>query len=438
MARGVPDDGLILGQNVHGASAAFSDNWPNRASFWFPANDHPSDKATVSFTVHAPAGRRVVANGVQVGEPTPADSSRVAGLDSLMTWTWVNRVPIPTYLMVVGAAPLEVIDEGLAACGAAPASSRSDGCIEVTAWAFPQDTAYARTAFARVPQMVDLYVDLFGPYPFEKLANVQSSTRFRGMENASVIFYDEDRIAAREDFEATVAHEVVHQWFGNSVTPADWPHLWLSEGFASYFGALFWAQTQDDAAFRERIDEMRVRYLASATTDQPIVDYEVTNLLDLLNDNSYQKGALVLHMLRGVVGERAFFAAIRRFYQEHEGGHAQTADFQRVMEDVSGQSLGWFFDQWLLRPGHPVLRVEWTWRADTSQAQITLTQVQSDLWPTFRLPIDFEFVLEGGIHRVSDWVDARVWRRDIALPGQPTELRLDPDGWLILEQTATP
>jgi aminopeptidase N len=143
-------------------------------------------------------------------------------------------------------------------------------------------------------------------------------------------------------------------------------------------------------------------------------------------------------MLRGIVGERAFFPAIRQFYEEHEGGHAETADLQRVMEEVSGQSLGWFFDQWLRRPGHPVVRVEWTWRQDVSQAQVTLTQVQDDLWPTFRLPVDFEFVMEGGVHRVSEWVEGRVWRRDIALPAQPTELRLDPDGWLILEQTNTP
>ena len=438
MARGVPDDGLILGQNVHGAPTVFADNWPNRARFWFPSNDHPSDKATVSFTVHAPVGQRVVANGEQASGPVPADSARVAGLDSLQTWRWESRVPIPTYLMVIGVGPLEVVDEGLAACGVAPASSRPDGCIEVTGWAFPQDTAYARVAFSRVPQMVDLYANLFGPYPFEKLANVQSSTRFGGMENASVIFYAEQALAGRADFEGTVAHEVVHQWFGNSVTPADWPHLWLSEGFADYFGALFWAQTQDDAAFRERIDEMRARYLASTTTDRPVVDDGVTNLLQLLNDNSYEKGALVLHMLRGVVGERAFFAAIREFYREHEGGLAETADLQRVMENVSGQSLGWFFDQWLRRPGHPVVSVEWTWREDVSQARVTVTQIQDELWPTFRLPLDFEFVMEGGVHRVSEWVEGRLWSREMALPARPTELRLDPDGRLIMEIAGSP
>jgi aminopeptidase N len=438
MARGIPDDGLILGRNIHGAPTAFADNWPNRARFWFPSNDHPSDKATVSFTVHAPAGRRVVANGEQVSGPVPADSARVAGLDSLETWRWASSVPIPTYLMVVGVGPLEVVRQGLAACGAAPESSRPDGCVEVTAWAFPEDTAYAREAFSRVPQMVDLYADLFGPYPFEKLANVQSSTRFGGMENASVIFYSEQAIAARADMEGTAAHEVVHQWFGNSVTPADWPHLWLSEGFASYFGALFWAQTQDDAAFRERIDAMRARYLASATTDRPVVDEGVSNLLELLNENSYEKGALVLHMLRGVVGERAFFAAIREFYRRYQGGLVETVNLQQVMEEVSGQPLGWFFDQWLRRPGHPVLRVDWTWRQDLSQAQVTVTQLQDPLWPTFRMPVDIEFVMEGGVHRVSDWVDGRVWRGAFALPGRPTELRLDPDGWLILEEVNTP
>ena len=434
MARGVPDDGLILRDNVHGRPSAFADNWPNRARSWFPTNDHPSDKATVSFTVHAPEGRRVIANGVQIGTPLPADSTRTGGLAGLTTWRWANRVPIPTYLMVVGVAEMEVMENGFAACEQAPASARDDGCIEVTSWTFEPDTANAREVFSRAAQMIDIYADLFGPYPFEKLANIQSSTLFGGMENASAIFYSEAAIARGTDIEGTVAHEIVHQWFGDSVTPADWPHFWLSEGFASYFGPLFWAQTQSDAAFRERISALRTDYLASNVTGRPVIDDGVTNLLQLLNENSYEKGALVLHMLRDVVGERAFFDGIRQYYQRYAGGTAVTADFQGTMEEVHGQSLDWFFQQWLRRPGYPMLRVDWEWNEELDQAQVIVTQEQDEVWPTFRMPVEFEFVMEEGVHRVSDWVDGRRWTSDMPLPARPTELRVDPDGWLLFEQ----
>ena len=434
MARGVPDDGLILRDNVHGAPTAFADNWPNRARYWFPSNDHPSDKATAAFTVHVPAGRRVVANGVQLGAPVPADSQRTGGVEGLLTWRWETRVPIPTYLMVVGVGEMEVTENGLAACERAPASSRGDRCIEVTSWVFPPDTARAREAFSRAAEMVDLYVDLFGPYPFEKLANIQSSTMFGGMENASAIFYSEATIARGANIEGTVAHEIVHQWFGDSVTPAEWQHLWLSEGFASYFGPLFWAQTQSDAAFRERIDALRDRYLASHVIGRPVLDQDVTNLLQRLNENSYEKGALVLHMLRDVVGERAFFDGIRRYYQRFAGGIVTTDDFQMVMEEVHGQSLDWFFQQWLRRPGYPVLRVEWGWDDELNQAQVRVIQEQDELWPTFRMPMEFEFLMEGGVHRVADWVDGREWSRGMSVPARPRELRIDPDGWLLFER----
>jgi aminopeptidase N len=438
MTRGSPADGLILRDNVHGEPTAFADNWPNRARFWFPSVDHPSDKATVSFTVHAPEGRKVVANGAHVAGPEPTDSIGPGGLEGLETWRWETGVAIPTYLMVIGVGEMVVMDGGTAACGAAPASPRDDGCIEVTAWAFPPDTAHARSVFQRSAQMVDLYTEIFGPYPYEKLANIQASTRFGGMENASAIFYSEQAIAEGRDIEGTVAHEIVHQWFGNSVTPLDWPHLWLSEGFASYFGPHFWERVEGVHAFRQRIDANRERYLASDVTHRPVVDRDAANLLDLLNRNSYQKGALVLHMLRWVMGDQNFFRGIRRYYARHAGGNAETDDLRRALEGVHGESLEWFFDQWLYRPGYPVYRSDWRWNPQNGTVQVTLRQEQRSEWPTFRMPVEFEFVMEHGVHREVHWVEGREWTRTMALPGPPRELRVDPDGWLLMREAGVP
>ncbi len=165
-----------------------------------------------------------------------------------------------------------------------------------------------------------------------------------------------------------------------------------------------------------------------------MVEENVSNLLQLLNENSYEKGALVLHMLRNVIGERAFFDGVRRYYQRHAGGSVVTADFQRAMEEVYGQSLEWFFQQWVRRPGYPVLRVEWTWDEERGQASVSVIQEQDPLWPTFRIPMDFEFVMEGGVHRVSDWVDGRQWTQVMPLPSRPSDLRIDPDEWLLFER----
>ncbi len=432
MTRGVPADGLLLRDNVHGEATAFADNWPDRARFWFPSKDHLSDRATVSFTVHAPARRRVVANGVQVAGPEPADTTRTGGLPDLMTWRWENTVPIPTHLMVVGVADMEVLDLGTAACGQAPASPMPDGCVEVTAWAFAPDTAHARRVFQRTPEMVDLYVDMFGPYPFEKLAHVQASTRFGVMENASVIFYPEEAISQGRDLVDEVAQEIVHQWFGNSVTPADWSHLWLSEGFAGYFGPYFWEYTMDRQELVDRMDAYRGRVLdASEVRDRPVVDRNPANLLDLRNANSLEKGALALHMLRWVTGDRAFFQGVRRFYQAHSGGHASTDDFQRIMEEVHGEPLEWFFRQWLHAPGYPEYRVEWSWNSARNEVHLRVRQEQAAEWPTFRMPMEVEFQLDGGVHRQVLMMDGRDWDRTLPLPSRPVAVRLDPDGWLL-------
>lgn len=281
--------------------------------------------------------------------------------------------------------------------------------------------------------MLDLYAEVFGPYPYEKLANIQSSTRFGGMENASAIFYSEQAIAQGRDIEGTVAHEIVHQWFGNSVTPADWPHLWLSEGFASYFGPYFWEQAEGEAEFQRRIAANRDRYLASDVTHLPVVDHSAENLLDLLNANSYQKGSLVLHMLRWVMGDPAFFRGIRTYYARHAGGNAVTEDFERAMEEVYDGSLLWFFEQWLHSPGYPVYRTEWQWDPGTRRARVTIRQEHDESWPIFRMPVELEFALEdGGFHRDILWVDGREWTGSMGLPSPPRALRLDPDGWLLM------
>lgn len=436
--RGVPDDGLILRDNVHGDPAAFVDNWPNRTRFWMPTVDHPADKATVRYTVHAPADWRVIANGHLVGEPTPTrDDALGPEGGERRTWVWEVGVPISTYNMVIGAADLEVRTVGLAACGRAPASRRADGCVEVTYWVFPEDVENAEPSFRRSAQMVDFFTELVGDYPFEKLANVQSATRFGGMENASAIFYSEQAIAEGRDIESTVSHEIAHQWFGDAVTEASWHHLWLSEGFATYFGALFFEAADGVDAFRGIMENNRSGVVSSQAVERPVIDPDETDLFALLNANNYPKGAWVLHMLRGLLGDEVFFEAIREFYERNLHEAVLTADLRDVMEEVSRRELDWFFTQWLHRPGYPVFEVEDRWlpgEGGGGVAEVVVRQVQREAWPRFRVPLELCWG-EGA---------ERTCRRAVSASATDTlrfsfetrpdgPVRLDPDGWVLKE-----
>jgi aminopeptidase N len=425
---GEPTDGLIIRDNVHGQRGAFGDNWPNRARFWFPSIDHPSDKATVSFAVRAPVGWQVLANGRRTDPHQRIDEPPRDGI-----WRYEMPVPIPTYLMVIGATPFSVgTVDGCAAGGTAPA--RSDECVAVTSWAFPPDSAHAMHVFRRGGDMIEFYSRVVGPYPYTKLAHAQSATRFGGMENAGAIFYSERAIAEGRDIEGTVAHETAHQWFGNAVTPRDWPHLWLSEGFATYFDAVYFEHADGPQALRAKVEGSRRSYLASQVRDLAIVDTTQipgNNLLRLLNANSYQKGGWVLHMLRNEVGDDAFFAAVRRYYARHVHDTAVTADLRRAFEEQTGRDLGWFFEQWLFRPGHPTLRHDMSWDAQRGEAVVTIEQVQDPAWPTFRFPLTLELATPAGPVRHTGDVHERRTTIRVPLPAQPASLTLDPDVTLL-------
>ncbi|MFW6085049.1 MAG: M1 family metallopeptidase, partial [Gemmatimonadota bacterium] len=420
--RGRPHDGLFIGPDPAGVLTAFADNWPNRARWWFPANDHPPDKATVEFRVRPPAGYQVVANGRLLDTRDGV-------------WRWRTDVEIPAYTMVVGVAPFERAELGAAACGRAPEATAGgapadSACVSVSAWALSGGGAYAEERFSRAPDMVDFYTEMFAPYPYEKLAHVQSSTRFGGMENSSAIFYAMDSWAEREMGESVIAHETVHQWFGDSVTPEAWSHLWVSEGFATYFAAVYFGERDGPEAFRRAMENGRQAIVGSEASDRPVID-ERSDLFGLLNTNSYPKGAWILHMLRSMLGDEAFYRAIRDYYAQHAGGSAGTDEVRRAMEAASGEELGWFFDQWAHSPGFP--RLDVSTRASNGATLVTIEQVQPPDWPTFRLPLVIVVERPGGrTTRHELWMEGRREILRIAGAFGRDDVTIDPDGTLLL------
>src|SRR5215216_1468388 len=249
--HGKPTDGLFIKKNKFGDRSIFADNWPNRAHYWFPAVDHPYDKATVEFFVTAPDRYDVISNGALLASTSLQNGAKLTH--------WSEQVPIPTYCMVVGATEFSIINVS--------ASRRMNGGTQLFYYLYPKDRDRGMKDFGRAHEMLEFYTGLVGPYPYEKLALVQSSTRFGGMENSSNIFFDEKAFNGSGRLEGTVAHEIAHQWFGDSVTESDWHHLWLSEGFATYFGHLFFERADGRESFLKMMLDDKEKYLKTYSSD---------------------------------------------------------------------------------------------------------------------------------------------------------------------------
>ena len=365
--RGLPADGLIVRRDsVHGWTA-FGDNFPDRARQWLATVDHPSDKALVDWIVRAPSSHRVIANGELV-EETPESGPANA---LLVRTHWRTVRPIYTGLMVIGVSPFAVLELGDTACNLAERA----GCVRQSVWTSPDRRAVMPGSFARAGDIVAFYSKLVGPFPYEKLAHVASSTRFGGMENASAIFYDERLFRAGSPNESLIAHETAHQWFGDAVTEREWPHVWLSEGFATYFAALWTEHAHGDTAFLAEMRGMRAKMLKSPITgEKAVIDTTLDDLTKVLNTNVYEKAGFTLHLLRREIGDSAFFRGIRAYYVAHRHGNALTADLQQAFESAAARPLDWFFDQWLRRPGYADVDASWSWNEKARQLSVTIRQ----------------------------------------------------------------
>jgi aminopeptidase N len=369
---GVPATGLRIGPNRHGERTFFTDNWPNKAHQWLPVIDHPYDKATSEFVITAPAHYQVVSNGLLVEETDLPDSRRLTH--------WKQSVPIPVWLNVIGVARFAVHHAGVTLG------------VPIQTWVAASDRDAGFYDFAvPTPRVLEFFGNHIGPYAYEKLANVQAAGVNGGMESATAIFYGESSVTGDRSprWRTVVIHEIAHQWFGNAVTESDWDDVWLSEGFATYFTLLFVKHEDGHDAFVDGLKRSRATVLAFDEKNPAyrVVHDNLADMRQVLTGHIYQKGGWTLHMLRGLVGDDAFWRGIRAYYRRYRDGNASTADFVREMEEASGRELGWFFRQWLYRGGSPAVRGIWHYDAATKHVQLELEQVQPGGAP-FRLPLE--------------------------------------------------
>lgn len=426
---GQPEDGLIIQSDDPSRWSCFGDNWPDRGRYWLPSVDHPSDKATVTWIVRAPSDRRIVANGELLGErPLPAagDPKRRPRTET----RWRESRPVPVYVMVIAAGPLLQYDLGLTARGL----SEFPPGVRQSVYVVPELLDELPGPFKEAGAIVEFFARTVAPFPYEKLAHVQSLTTYGGMENASAIFYSNDIFQRRRMTADLISHETAHQWFGDAVTPRTWGHLWLSEGFATYFQELWVEKSEGEPAFVASMKGSRDEIVRSRVTgERPVVDTLQTDLMRLLNTNSYQKGAWTLHMLRALVGDPVFFRAIRSYYENHRHRNATSDDLLAAFEESSGQQLGWFFDQWLRRPGFVEITTHWEFDQESHTLRLNITQ--GERFAPFRFPLTVEVVAEDGTteeHIVQVPAERRI---QITLPvkgaSNPERLVLDPHTTLL-------
>lgn len=367
--HGTPADGLLIQQNKFGQRSFFVDNWPNRAHNWLPSIDHPADKASVKLSIRAPQAYKIVANGPLEHEEIQSDGTK--------TQVFSMAEPIPVYCIVFGATRDFTIAH----------KSIADS-IDLTYWLFREDSVNGAKAFAQAPQMLDYFTRMFGMYPYEKLSLVQAVTRFGGMENAGAIFFNENNFTANASLDVTVAHEIVHQWIGDWFTPQNWNQLWLSEGFANYFGMQFFENANPDR-FRKLMQQSRKNYLRREELHtRAIIETEPENLFELLNANTYTKGGWVVHMLRYEMGDSAFFSALKNANDRFAASNWTVADWQTLCERTTGRNFDWFFEQWLFKPGIPKFHIFWF---QDSQNNLHIKIEQKQNTPMMQFPLDFLF-----------------------------------------------
>jgi len=372
--QGKPKDGLIMTKDKDGKPSAVGDNWPNRVHHWIPSFDHPSAKATVTFNITASARQEVVANGKLQNVEPAADGNR--------TWTYSTAAPIPPYCMIIAVGDFVRLEP----------SARTP--VPLSYYVPGADRAVAMKGFAPSIPSLEYFSEIVAPYPYEKLALIVGATQFGGMENSSAIVFTSTmfdpkpraktskRFGIPNGTVSLIAHEIAHQWFGDSVTESTWADLWLSEGFATYFAGLFVQRYEGEEAFRDYMKQAaKTVFEYEKKSRTPIFDRDTENLMNLLNPNNYQKGAWVLHMLRSSLGDQVFFRGIRDYYHAHKDGTATTEDLRAALEKASGKDLKDFFQRWVYGVGHPKYHVSIEFLPQ-SELRVVLRQVQpGDAFP---------------------------------------------------------
>ncbi len=402
---------------------------PETNHFWFPCHDSPNDRATTALSVTVPGQYFALSNGRL--DHIDEDSE-----NGTKTYHWRHEVPHPAYLVTLVVGEFAAVED------------HWNG-IPVTYYVRPGREADARRMMGKTPDMLDFFSRRFGiPYPYEKYAQVVCELFTGAMENTSAtthsfsLLVDERAALDAIGPKLVVAHELVHQWFGDLLTCRDWSHIWLNESFATYFEATYAQHDDGEDAFRYELRNNLKSYLSESYRRPIVYNVYASDGWEMFDRHVYEKGSLVMHMLRFVLGEQAFWRAVQYYVQKHRGREVVTADWERAIEESTGRSMGQFFEQWVYRAGHPEFEVSYSWDGEHQIASVAVKQTQKidEHHPCFVTPVDIAFTLPASNDAPEGKTVTQTFRVQIEeaqqrfyfpLPRQPLAVRFDPGGWIL-------
>lgn len=397
--------------------------------YWYPCLDYPADRLTTEIEVTVPQPYFALSNGRLVG--VKSDDG-----NQWTTYHWKQGVPHVFYLVTLVIGEFDVVED-----------QWRD--VPIQYYVPKGQAALAARTYARTPAMIEFFSKLVGvDYPYEKYAQVNVPLfMFGGMENTTATtMHDrallDKRAALDNDEDGLISHELAHQWYGDLITCRSWPHVWLNEGFATFF-ATAWRGEQFGRA--EYLHEFWTRYQAVVEADRTDIPGALvyTDFSDSFEpffhkgSLAYSKGSCVLQMLRHQLGEQVFWKAIQTYTRRFRETQVETDDLRHVFEETSGRGLERFFEQWVYRPGVPHVEVGYEWDAETNTVEVSITQTQhiDDKTPAFSFPIDLYFRAGGetvtATVNVSSRTDSYRRRFDV----KPDMFCVDPNAGLLMKRT---
>lgn len=405
------------GNCIYGFYQAYPETWftftePSDARYWFPCFDQPYDKAAAELHITVPDTMVVASNGVQTSPPTLN-----AALHK-QTYHWGTNYPVATYLVSFAVAHYVRLDQ------VSPS-------VPVYSYVLKADSAKAAYDFGNVPDMLEFYGSIWGPYAFEKYGMAATKNFGGGMEHQTMTTITRNWITGDRKYEWAIAHELSHQWWGDMVTPVDWPHIWLNEGFASYGDLMYAEHAYGTAGMRARMATWATKYFSEDSLRRyPLYNPPADKLFGL---TIYYKGAWVLHTLRHLMGDSAFVRGWRDYGEAHKYGNAGVADFQASMEAQHGSSLAEFFVDWVYGSGYPtygLTRNSVPRLGGGFYNYFSMGQNLADA-PFFHTPVDVLLHTTAGDTLVQITPAQSAVQSQITTRGSVLSAVIDPDGWVL-------
>ncbi len=385
---------------------------------WLPTYDYPNDKTTTDMYVTVRADQQALSNGRLMGKEKNKDGT--------VTWHWNESHPYSTYLIMLGVGHYET-----------PTDTWRGKNVEY--WVYPGWSKDAHRIFGLTPDMLEFYSTRTGfPYAWEKYAQIAiADFMYGGMENVSAttlndyVLFDK-RSGIDFSSEGLIAHELAHQWFGDLVTCRSWIEMWLNESFATYFEAMYrqYHDGQDEFGEEMQGDQNAGLETERSQGKKPII---ATNGYTA---NTYSRGAATLNMMRHVLGDTGWWHSIHHYLEVHQYQPVDHHDLKIAIEEATGQNLEWFFDEWLLKSGHPVYDVSYHYddAAKSVRMSIIQTQVRDSLTGTFKMPIDVELTFPNGETHVTTILDEDSTQTfSIPSPEKPSMVIFDKGNSIIKE-----